>query len=100
MPAMDYDEAMAVLSAWEGRIVTVVAFVEPGVSLRPFSGELSSRDDGHGVVRASVTSAADHATRIAFPVGTFHEADWVPGHPDRGLTVVQGATRVDLFLED
>jgi hypothetical protein len=100
MGGMDYDEAMGVLIAWEGRVVLVVAFVDPGVSLHPFAGRLASEDNGHGVVRAAVTPGAGEPVRIAFPSGTFHEADWVPGLEERALTIVQGATRVDVFLED
>lgn len=96
---MDYAEAMDVLRSWEGRTVTVVAFVEPGVSLRPFSGALSVEDSGHGVIRGVVAAEEAEPVRIAFPSGTFHEAGWVPGHSERGLTVVQGATRVDVFLD-
>jgi hypothetical protein len=99
MGRVDYDEAMAVLIAWEAREVLVVAFVEPGVSLVPFGGRLASEDDGHGIVRAAVMPATGPPVRIAFPSGTFHEAGWVPGLEQRGLSVVQGATRVDVFLE-
>ncbi|MCW2968686.1 MAG: hypothetical protein JWM71_2458 [Solirubrobacteraceae bacterium] len=100
MRPVDYDEAMGVLIAWEGREVLVVAYVEPGVSLNPFMGRLACEDDGHGVVRGTVTPRSGTPVRIAFPSGTFHEADWSPGLGERGLTVVQGATRVDVFLED
>ena len=97
---LDYDDAMAVLIGWEGRRVLVVAFVEPGVSLRPFSGRLSVADEGHGVVRAAIEPDHGAPVRIAFPSGTFHDAEWVPGLEDRGLSIEQGATRVDVFLDD
>jgi hypothetical protein len=101
MDVMDYDEAMAVLCGWEGRTVLVVAFVDPGVSLRPFAGILSVEDTGQGMLRASISSGPGSGpVRIAFPSATFHDAEWVPGLEDRGLSIEQGATRVDVFLED
>lgn len=100
MDAMDYDEAMAVLIGWEGRIVMVVAFLEPGVSLTPFVGRLSCDDEGHGMVRATIAPDDRPPIRVAFPSGTFHNAEWVPGMEERGLSIEQGATRVDVFLED
>jgi len=96
---MDYQQAMDVLRAWAGRTVTVVAFVEPGVSLKPFTGALAVEDPGHGMVRGVITADGAEPVRIAFPSGTFHEAAWVPGHEEAGLSVVQGATRVDVFVE-
>jgi len=101
MDELDYDEAMAVLCGWEGHDVLVVAFVEPGVSLRPFGGVLAITSDDHGVLRAEVSPGPDtQSVRIAFPSGTFHDAEWVPGMEGRGLSIEQGATRVDVFLEE
>ncbi len=100
MDELDYDEAMAVLTGWEGRTVLVVAFMDPGVSLRPFAGRLSLSDDGHGILRAAITPEEGAPVRIAFPSGTFHEAEWVPGLEGCGLSIEQGTTRVDVFLED
>jgi hypothetical protein len=101
MDDLDYDDAMGVLIGWEGRRVLVVAFMDPGVSLRPFAGTLSVSDDGHGVVRAAIApDGSDSPLRIAFPAATFHDAEWVPGLDERGLSIEQGATRVDVFLED
>jgi hypothetical protein len=97
---LDYDDAMAVLIGWEGRRVLVVAFVDPGVSLRPFAGTLSVDDDGRGVMRATIAEDGAPPVRIAFPVATFHDAEWVPGFVDVGLSIEQGATRVDVFLDD
>jgi hypothetical protein len=98
---LDYDDAMAILCSWEGRDVLVIAFVEPGVSLRPFGGILSVTDDGHGMLHAEVSPGpGTQVVRIAFPSGLFHDAEWVPGMEDRGLSIEQGATRVDVFLED
>jgi hypothetical protein len=101
MPELDYDEAMAVLIGWEGRGVLVVAFVEPGVSLRPFGGVLTVTGTDHAVVRAEITPGpGTNPVRIAFPSATFHEAFWISGMEDRGLSIEQGATRVDVFLEE
>jgi len=88
---------MDVLRGWSGKWVTVVAFVEPGVSLRPLSGFLNCEDGAHHTLRATIEPMG---TRIAFPFGTFHGAGWVLGHEGRGLSVEQGATRVDVFLDD
>ncbi len=88
---------MDVLRGWSGRDVMVVAFVEPGVSLRPLMGELTCEDGARRTLGATIDPPG---TRIAFPNATFHEASWVPGHEDRGLSVVQGATRIDVFLDD
>lgn len=101
MDEFDYDDAMGVLAAWEGRDVLVVAFVEPGVSLRPFGGVLGIVSDDHGILRAEVSPGpGTQPVRIAFPSGTFHDAEWIPGMEDRGLSIEQGATRVDVFLEE
>lgn len=100
MNELDYDDAMAVLIGWQGRAVLVVAFMDPGVSLRPFAGRLSVSDDERGMVRAAITPREGAPVRIAFPSGTFHDAEWVPGLEERGLSIEQGATRVDVFLED
>jgi len=94
---MDYEEAMDVLRGWSGRWVTVVAFVEPGVSLLPLSGFMTLDDGAHHTLRATIQPPD---RRIAFPIGTFHSAAWVPGQEGRGLSVEQGATRVDVFVED
>ena len=100
MQVVDYTDAIEVLRSWEGRSVLVVAFVEPGVSLRPFSGELSVEEAGRGIVRGVIEENGGPPIRIAFPSGTFHEASWIPGHEETGLSVIQGATRVDVFVED
>jgi hypothetical protein len=97
MPAVGYEEAMDVLRGWSGKWVTVVAFVEPGVSLWPLTGFLNCEDGAHHTLRATIEPKG---TRIAFPFGTFHGAGWIPGQEGRGLSVEQGATRVDVFLDD
>lgn len=91
---------MDVLAGWEGREVLVVAFVAPGFSLLPMRGRLALQDAGGSTVRAAVSPCAGEPVRIAFPVATFHEAAWVSGHEGRGLSITQGATRVDIFCED
>lgn len=96
---MDYEDAIDVLRSWTGREVLVVAYVEPGVSLRPMTGVLSTEDMGRGVVRAAIAADGRDPVRIALPRATFHEASWVPGREQSGLSVVQGATRVDVFCE-
>jgi hypothetical protein len=95
--AMDYEEAMKVLRSWSGKWVTIVAFVEPGVSLRPLAGFLTCEDGAHHILRATIHPSG---ARVAFPIGTFHDASWVPGQEGHGLSIEQGATRVDVFLED
>jgi hypothetical protein len=95
---LDYDEAMGVLIGWQGREVLVIAFVDPGVSLRPLRGVLSVEDDGR-VVRAEIDGPGRGPVRIAFPAATFHDAEWVPGMEERGLSIEQGATRIDVFLD-
>ncbi len=50
--------------------------------------------------RVPVATIEPEGTRIAFPRATFHEAGWVAGREDRALSVTQGATRVDVFLDD
>ena len=96
---MDHAAAIRALTQWAGRRVVVVAFVAPGFSLRPMAGTLALDEDDRGVARAVVTPGTGEPTRIAFPAALFHEAGWVAGHDGRGLSVLQGATRVDVFLE-
>lgn len=100
MEDLDYDEAMGVLVGWNGRRVLVVAFVEPGVSLRPFAGMLTIEDAASSMLHAAIEPEDGRPIRIAFPSGTFHDAEWVPGLEDRGLSIEQGATRVDVFLDE
>jgi hypothetical protein len=58
---------------------------------------LTCEDGEAHTLRATIQPSG---IRIAFPIGTFHGAGWVPGQEGRGLSVEQGATRVDVFLED
>ena len=92
---MTWDEAVGVLRAWAGRQVIVVAILEPGISLAPYSGPLAVEDDSEGVVRVR---AGDEGAPIAVRRATFIEAGWVPGQDERGLSFVQGGVRVDVFL--
>ena len=86
---------MEVLLEWEGRCVLVVPFLEPCISFQPLAGELRLEHPRRGVVRLRFPRMA-----IALPKATFIEAGWVPGREQRGLSVVQGGARVDVFLDD
>ena len=92
---MDWGEAMAVLAEWAGRDVIVVPYLGPGMSLHQLRGQLDVRQPRAGVVRLQFPDMA-----IALPRATFIEADWVEGREGRGLSIVQGAARVDVFLDD
>jgi len=85
---------MEVLLEWEGRDVVVVPFLGPGISLEPLAGTLKLEHPRRGVVCLRFDSMT-----IALPKATFIEAGWVPGREDNGLSVVQGAARVDVFLD-
>lgn len=91
---MTWEEAVAVLRDWASREVIVVAILEPGISLAPYSGPLEVDDVQRGVVRVRAGDGAPIAVRRA----TFIEAGWVPGQDERGLSLVQGGVRVDVFL--
>lgn len=86
---------MAVLDAWTGRAVVVVAFLEPGISLQPVLAPLRLDRSRKGVVRLDVPGMP-----VALRKATFLEAGWIPGREDRGLAVVQGGARVDVLLDD
>ena len=85
---------MTVLHGWAGQDVVLVPFLEPGISLEPSEGPLQLDEPRRGVVRLHV------GVTVALPRATFIEADWVAGQEERGLSVVQGGTRVDVFLKD
>ena len=85
---------MAVLAEWAGRRVIVVPFISPGMALRQLEGVLDVRQPGPGVVRLRFPEMA-----IALPRSTFLDAGWVPGQEGRGLSVLQGGARVDVFLD-
>ena len=82
------------LLEWEGRQVLVVPFLEPGISLEPLTGVLKLTHPRKGLVRLQMDAMA-----IALPKATFIEAGWIPGNEERGLSIVQGGARVDVFLE-
>jgi hypothetical protein len=90
---MDWEEAMAVLAEWGGREVIVVPFIGPGMALRQLTGPLAVEQPSRGVVRLRFDEMA-----IALPRATFLDAGWVAGQEGRGLSVVQGGARVDVFL--
>lgn len=94
-PEMEWDEAVTVLEGWEGRDVVVVPFLSPGISLEPTVAPLVLERPGRGVVRIDLPTMP-----IALRRATFIEAGWVPGQDERGLSVVQGGVRVDVFLDD
>ena len=85
---------MAVLADWSGREVIVVPFMGPGMALRQLAGVLDVRQPDRGVVRLRFPEMT-----IALPRATFLEAGWVPGQEGRGLSVLQGGARVDVFLD-
>ncbi len=92
---MDWGEATEVLRGWAGRRVVVVPYLTPGLSVDILRGELTVEEEpGRSAVRARVDGVG-----IALPKATFIEAGWVPGHDGDGLSIVQGAARVDVFLE-
>ena len=92
---MTWDEAVGVLRGWVARDVIVVAILEPGISLAPFTGALAVDEPKAGIVRVR---AGDEGSPIALRRSTFIEAGWVPGQDERGLSLVQGGVRVDVFL--
>lgn len=92
---MTWEEVVGVLRGWAGRDVIVVAILEPGISLAPYSGPLEVEDDAKGVIRVR---AGEEGAPIAVRRATFIEAAWVPGQDERGLSLVQGGVRVDVFL--
>lgn len=93
-PEMEWDEAVTVLEGWTGRDVVVVSFLEPGISLEPAVAPLVLERSERGVVRLELPQMP-----IALRRSTFIEAGWVPGQDERGLSVVQGGVRVDVFLD-
>jgi hypothetical protein len=92
-----WEEAVAVLRGWEGRAAVVVPFLLPGISLTPFAGVISLEQPRDGVVRLRLGPQPEPF--ISLFRATFIEAGWVAGREGRGLSVVQGGTRVDVFLD-
>jgi hypothetical protein len=94
---VNWEEVVGVLRAWEGRAAVVVPFLLPGISLTPFAGPLSVDEPKGGVLRLRLS--AEPEPYISLFRATFIEAGWVAGREDQGLTVVQGGTRVDVFVD-
>ncbi len=94
---MNWDDAVAVLREWEGRGVVIVPILDPGISLTPFSGPLVVEEPKAGVLRVRVDPGAE--PYISLFRATFLEAGWVTGREERGLSIVQGGTRVDVFAD-
>lgn len=95
---MNWDDAVAVLREWEGRGVVIVPILDPGISLTPFSGALSVDEPKGGVVR--IRTDPHYEPYISLFRATFISAGWVRGREDQGLSIVQGGTRVDVFVEE
>jgi hypothetical protein len=91
---MRWDDVTEVLEDWSGRDVVVVPFLQPGISLEPAVATLAVERPRQGVLRLDVPGMP-----IALRRATFIEAGWVPGQEERGLSVVQGGVRVDVFLD-
>ena len=75
----------------------IVPILEPGISLTPFSGQLAVSEPRRGVLR--VSAGPYEEPYISLFRATFIEAAWVPGREEQGLSVVQGGTRVDVFID-
>jgi hypothetical protein len=91
---MEWEEAMGVLEGWAGREVVVIPYLQPGISLTPVEARLGVQRQGGGAVRIAIPGLA-----IVLRRATFIEAGWVPGQEERGLSVVQGGARVDVFVD-
>ncbi len=94
---MTWDDAVAILRGWEGRDVVIVPFLDPGLSLTPFSGPLAVAEPRAGVLRVRVEPHEE--PYISLFRATFLEGGWVEGREGQGLSVVQGGTRVDVFVD-
>lgn len=94
---MTWEDAVAVLRDWEGREVVIVPILDPGISLTPFSGPLAVEEPKGGVLR--IRTDPTYEPYISLFRATFISAAWVAGRAERGLSVVQGGTRVDVHLD-
>ncbi|HEX2088049.1 MAG TPA: hypothetical protein VHF89_20345 [Solirubrobacteraceae bacterium] len=94
---MTWDEAVGILRGWEGQAVVIVPFLLPGISLSPFAGPLVVEEPKAGVLRVRVDPHQE--PYISLFRATFLEAGWVEGREEQGLSVVQGGTRVDVFVD-
>ena len=86
------------LRGWAGRPAVIVPILEPGISLTPMQGVLAVDDARNGVLRIRVGDEPEPF--VSLFRATFLEAGWVPSREDRGLSLVQGGTRVDVFLNE
>ena len=93
-PAMDWEKAMGVLEGWSGREVVVIPYLQPGISLTPVEARLAVERQSPSALRLAIPGLA-----IVLRRATFIEADWVPGQEERGISVVQGGARVDVFVD-
>jgi hypothetical protein len=91
---MEWEEAMAVLDGWNGREAVVIPYLQPGISLTPVEARLHLERQDPRAFRLAVPGLA-----IVLRKATFIEAGWVPGQEERGLSVVQGGARVDVFVD-
>lgn len=95
---MTWEEAAAVLRGWQGRGVVIVPFLLPGISLTPFDGPLVVEEPKRGTLRVRVEPHEE--PYISLFRATFLSADWVVGREEQGLSIMQGGTRVDVFVEE
>ncbi len=94
---MTWDDVAAILRGWEGRAVVIVPFLLPGISLTPFAGPLFLEEPKAGVLRVRVEPGGE--PYISLFRATFISGGWVTGREGQGLSIVQGGTRVDVFVE-
>ncbi len=94
---MNWDDAVAVLREWEGRDVVIVPILDPGISLTPFAGPLAVTEPKAGVLRLRVEPHEE--PYISLFRATFLAAGWVAGREESGLSIMQGGTRVDVFVD-
>jgi hypothetical protein len=92
-----WEDVVAVLREWEGRDVVIVPILDPGISLTPFTGPLAVDEPKGGVLR--IRTHPRYEPYISLFRATFISAAWVTGREERGLSVVQGGTRVDVHLD-
>ena len=85
------------LRGWEGHGAVVVPFLLPGISLTPFFGALTLEEPKPGVLR--VRLGPEPEPYISLFRATFLDAGWVAGREEQGLSIMQGGTRVDVFLD-
>ncbi len=94
---MTWDDAADVLRSWQGRGVVIVPFLLPGISLTPFAGPLVVSEPKAGVLRVRVEPHDE--PYISLFRATFLEGGWVAGREESGLSIMQGGTRVDVFVD-